>query len=139
MVKTIFHSFAALIREILFHHSKIKFISSHRRVISSIYWTDRSDVNQPLEDRSSGRGLSTLTFTSLRPSASSKSMDSFNNAAVSSERFLLVGCNSLINSGRLIFYINIKPKVFLEYFDFFNSALKIDANTFYHLFISSIK
>ena len=34
--KTIFYSLAALVRKILFCHSKIKFISSHHRVISSI-------------------------------------------------------------------------------------------------------
>ena len=36
MAKTIFYSLAALVRKILFFHSKIKFISS-RHVISSIY------------------------------------------------------------------------------------------------------
>ena len=35
--KTIFYSLAALVRKILFCHSKIKFISSRPRVISSIY------------------------------------------------------------------------------------------------------
>ena len=35
MVKTIFYSFTACVN--CFHHSKIKFISSHRRVISSIH------------------------------------------------------------------------------------------------------
>ena len=34
--KTIFYSLAALVRKILFWHSKIKFISSRPRVISSI-------------------------------------------------------------------------------------------------------
>ena len=34
MAKTIFYSLAALVRKILFCHSKIKFISSHHRVIS---------------------------------------------------------------------------------------------------------
>ena len=34
--KTIFYSLAALVRKILFAHSKIKFISSRHRVISSI-------------------------------------------------------------------------------------------------------
>ena len=34
--KTIFYSLAVLVRKILFCHSKIKFISSHPRVISSI-------------------------------------------------------------------------------------------------------
>ncbi len=38
VLKTIFYSFAALICNILFlYHSKIKFVSSRRRVISSIY------------------------------------------------------------------------------------------------------
>ena len=37
MAKTIFYSLAALVRKILFCHSKIKFISSHHRVISSLY------------------------------------------------------------------------------------------------------
>ena len=37
MAKTIFYSPAALVRKILFCHSKIKFISSRHRVISSIY------------------------------------------------------------------------------------------------------
>ena len=37
MVKTIFYSLAALVHKILFCHSKIKFISSRHRVISSIY------------------------------------------------------------------------------------------------------
>ena len=37
MAKTIFYSLAALVRKILFCHSKIKFISSRHRVISSIY------------------------------------------------------------------------------------------------------
>ena len=36
--KTIFYSLAALVRKILFCHSKIKFISSRHRVISSIYY-----------------------------------------------------------------------------------------------------
>ena len=35
--KTIFYSLATLVRKILFWHSKIKFISSRPRVISSIY------------------------------------------------------------------------------------------------------
>ena len=35
--KTIFYSLAALVRKILFCHSKIKFICSRPRVISSIY------------------------------------------------------------------------------------------------------
>ena len=35
--KTIFYSLAALVHKILFCHSKIKFISSRRRVISSMY------------------------------------------------------------------------------------------------------
>ena len=37
MAKTIFYSLAALVRKILFCHSKIKFISSRHLVISSIY------------------------------------------------------------------------------------------------------
>ena len=37
MAKTIFYSLAALVRKILFCHSKIKFISSRHCVISSIY------------------------------------------------------------------------------------------------------
>ena len=37
VAKTIFNSLAALVRKILFCHSKIKFISSRHRVISSIY------------------------------------------------------------------------------------------------------
>ena len=36
--KTIFYLLAALVRKILFCHSKIKFISSRPRVISSIYY-----------------------------------------------------------------------------------------------------
>ena len=40
MEKTIFYSLAALVRKILFCHSKIKFISSRHRVISSIYLTE---------------------------------------------------------------------------------------------------
>jgi hypothetical protein len=59
--------------------------------------------NQPLGDVVSGGGFSRLNFTSLRPSFCSTSIDSFNSAAVSSERFLLVGCNSFTKSGRLIF------------------------------------
>ena len=39
MAKTIFYSLAALVRKILFCHSKIKFISSSHCVISSIYIT----------------------------------------------------------------------------------------------------
>ena len=39
VAKTIFYSLAALLRKILFCHSKIKFISSRHRVISSIYIT----------------------------------------------------------------------------------------------------
>ena len=39
LAKTIFYSLAALVRKILFCHSKIKFISSRPRVISSIYCT----------------------------------------------------------------------------------------------------
>ena len=37
--KTIFYSLAALVRKILFCHSKIKFISSRPCVISSIYFS----------------------------------------------------------------------------------------------------
>ena len=37
MAKTIFYSLAALVRKIFFCHSKIKFISSHHRVIFSLY------------------------------------------------------------------------------------------------------
>ena len=37
VAKTKFYSLAALVRKILFCHSKIKFISSRHRVISSIY------------------------------------------------------------------------------------------------------
>ena len=37
MAKTIFYSLAALVRRILFCHSKIKFISSRHRVISSMH------------------------------------------------------------------------------------------------------
>ena len=36
--KTIFYSLAALVRKILFCNSKIKFISSRHRVISSNYY-----------------------------------------------------------------------------------------------------
>ena len=36
VAKTIFYSLAVLVRKILFCHSKIKFISSRHRVISSI-------------------------------------------------------------------------------------------------------
>ena len=39
--KTIFYSLAALVRKILFCHSKIKFISSRPRVISSMYCRGR--------------------------------------------------------------------------------------------------
>ena len=38
VAKTIFYSLAALVREMLFCHSKIKFISSRHRVISSMYY-----------------------------------------------------------------------------------------------------
>ena len=41
VAKTIFYSLAALVRKILFCHSKIKFIFSRHRVISSIYVTVR--------------------------------------------------------------------------------------------------
>ena len=37
MANTIFYSLAALVRKILFCHSKIKFICSRHRVISSLY------------------------------------------------------------------------------------------------------
>ena len=37
MANTIFYSLTALVRKILFCHSKIKFISSRHRVISSLY------------------------------------------------------------------------------------------------------
>ena len=40
--KTTFYSLAALVRKILFCHSKIKFISSRHRVISSIYYVNKS-------------------------------------------------------------------------------------------------
>ena len=39
VAKTIFYSLAALVRKILFCHSKIKFISSRHRIISSMYFT----------------------------------------------------------------------------------------------------
>ena len=42
MAKTIFYSLAALVRKILFYHSKMKFISSRHRVISSMYSEERS-------------------------------------------------------------------------------------------------
>ena len=38
MAKTIFYSLAALVRKFSFCHSKVKFISSRHRVISSIYY-----------------------------------------------------------------------------------------------------
>ena len=38
VAKTIFYSLAALVRKILFCHSKKKFISSRHRLISSIYF-----------------------------------------------------------------------------------------------------
>ena len=44
MAKTLFYSLAALVRKIVFCHPKIKFISSHHRVISSIYYTLGSPV-----------------------------------------------------------------------------------------------
>ena len=53
MAKTIFYSLAALVRKILFCHSKIKFISSRHRVISSIYFIGggvRGEVNKYLSD-----------------------------------------------------------------------------------------
>ena len=37
MAKTVFYSLAVLVRKILFCHSKIKFISSHHHLISSMY------------------------------------------------------------------------------------------------------
>ena len=37
VAKTIFYSLTALVRKILFCHSKIEFISSRPRVISSLY------------------------------------------------------------------------------------------------------
>ena len=43
VAKTIFYSLAALVRKILFCHSKIKFISSRHRVISSIYFRRSQD------------------------------------------------------------------------------------------------
>ena len=42
MAKTIFYSLAAFFRKILFCHSKMKFISSRHRVISSIYFFARN-------------------------------------------------------------------------------------------------
>ena len=50
--KTIFYSLAALVRKILFCHSKIKFISSRPRVISSIYYMKESVLlgTKPLVD-----------------------------------------------------------------------------------------
>ena len=44
MAKTIFYSLAALVRKILFCHSKIHFISSRHRVISSIYCIKASGI-----------------------------------------------------------------------------------------------
>ena len=45
VAKTIFYSLAALVRKILFCHSKIKFISSRHRVISSIYILFEHTIN----------------------------------------------------------------------------------------------
>ena len=45
VAKTIFYSLAALVRKILFCHSKIKFISSRHRVISSIYKLTKCNIN----------------------------------------------------------------------------------------------
>ena len=42
VAKTIFYSLAALVREILFCHSKLKFVSSRHRVIPSIYFFFRA-------------------------------------------------------------------------------------------------
>ena len=42
VAKAIFYSLAALVRKILFYHSKMKFISSRHRVISSMYSEERS-------------------------------------------------------------------------------------------------
>ena len=47
MAKTIFYSLAALVRKILFCHSKIKFISSRHRVISSIYFYQADQILSP--------------------------------------------------------------------------------------------
>ena len=68
-IKTIFYSLPALVRKILFCHSKIKFISSRHRVISSIYAANESNLifltktyvhalNFPI-------GINPLTFWSL--------------------------------------------------------------------------
>ena len=46
VAKTIFYSLAALVRKILFCHSKINFISSRHCVISSIYILVRPSVTQ---------------------------------------------------------------------------------------------
>ena len=47
MAKTIFYSLAALVRKILFCHSKIKFTSSRHRVISSIYFYQADQILSP--------------------------------------------------------------------------------------------
>ena len=79
VAKTILYSLAALVRKILFCHSKIKFISSRHRVISSIYIITKSMralslVNQlcfivpvnPWKNRAS----SELLYKSNRPQVS---------------------------------------------------------------------
>ena len=48
VAKTIFYSFAALVRKILFCHSKIKFISSSRRVMFFLLYRQK-DIHTIIE------------------------------------------------------------------------------------------
>ena len=91
MAKTIFYSLAALVRKILFCHSKIKFISSRHRVISSIYsrfiWLNGSTTLIRAETESYDIvGFSKVTAKSLASKTSSQVSNELGESKLAGER-----------------------------------------------------
>ena len=60
VAKTIFYSLAALVRKILFCHSKIKFISSSRRVMFFLLYRQK-DIDKIIEENDRNYVIDKLT------------------------------------------------------------------------------
>ena len=60
VAKTIFYSLAALVRKILFCHSKIKFISSSRRVMFFLLYR-QNDIDKIIEENYQNYVIDKLT------------------------------------------------------------------------------
>ena len=61
VAKTIFYSLAALVRKILFCHSKIQFISSSRRVMFFLLYRQK-DIDKIIEGNDRNYVIDKLTF-----------------------------------------------------------------------------